>query len=128
MTFQFILPEIINKKPELIRELNVNTELFRMSKIIDKTIDKFNKIFKNLLAFWFNEERKLEYNENFDLKVVDLEILKQINFGCKLSPSNVIILEPSGSPNNDEEILQAIEMYKKDFLLNKDDFLDICAD
>ena len=90
------------------------------------SIDKFNKIFKNLLAFWFNEERKLEYNKNFDLKVVDLEILKQIDFGYKLSPSNVIILELSRSLNNDEEILRAVKMYKKDFSLNKDNFLDIC--
>ncbi len=98
-----------------------------MSKIIDKTIDKFNKIFKNLLIFQFNEERKLKYNKNFDFKVVDLEILKQIDFGCKLSSLNVIILKLNESLNNNKEILQAIEMYKKDFSLSKDDFLNICA-
>ncbi len=35
-----------------------------MSKVID-TIDKFIKIFKNLLAFRINEKRKLESNKNF---------------------------------------------------------------
>ena len=40
----------------------------------------------------------------------------------------MVILEPSGLPNNDDEILKATEMYRRDFLLNENDFLDICAD
>src|SRR2546421_4502994 len=99
-----------------------------MMQIIHETIWKFNKVFEGLLAFQLNEKGELEYNKNFDLTAVDLEILKQINFSCKLPPPNVVILEPSGSPNNDDEILRATEMYKKDFLLNENDFLDICAD
>ncbi|POG82656.1 hypothetical protein GLOIN_2v1469926 [Rhizophagus irregularis DAOM 181602=DAOM 197198] len=128
MVFQFTLPEIINEKPEPLRELNSNIQLFGMSQVIHETIWKFNKVFEDLLAFRLNEKGELEYNKNFDFTAVDLEISKQINFGCKLPPPNVVILEPSGSPNDNNEILRATEMYKKDFLLNENDFLDICAD
>jgi hypothetical protein len=128
MVFQFTLPEIINEKPEPLRELNADTQLFGMSQIIHDMICNFNKIFEDLLAFRHNNNGELEYNRNFDLTIVDTEISKRVNFGCKLSPPNVVILEPSGSPNNDSEILRAINMYKKDFLLNDNDFIDICAD
>ncbi|RHZ85387.1 hypothetical protein Glove_66g75 [Diversispora epigaea] len=104
MVFQFTLPEIINKKPEPLHGLDENTQLFGMSQVINDNIYKFNKIFENLLAFRHNEKEELKYNKDFDLTIVDSEILKQINFGCKLPPPNVIILEPSRSPNDDNEI------------------------
>jgi len=99
--------EIINEKPEPLRELNTDTQLFGMSQVARDTICKLNKIFEDLLAFRLNEKGELDYNKNFDLIAIDLEILKQINFGCKLPPPNVVILEPSGSPNDDNEILRA---------------------
>ncbi|UZO28534.1 uncharacterized protein OCT59_022054 [Rhizophagus irregularis] len=90
-------------------------------------IFKINKIFISLLAFWYNERQELEYNK-IDLTAINSEILRQTEFSCNLPPLNVVILEPSGSPNDDNEILHATEMYRRDFSLEENDFLDICAD
>ncbi|PKB97035.1 hypothetical protein RhiirA5_431437 [Rhizophagus irregularis] len=96
MVFQFLLPEVISENPELTRELNINTQIFGISKEMHDIIFKINEIF--------------------------------IKLGRKLLPLNVVILEPSGFPNDDNEILRATEMYRKDFSLDENDFLDICAD
>ncbi|EXX52139.1 uncharacterized protein OCT59_004655 [Rhizophagus irregularis] len=90
-------------------------------------IFKINEIFISLLAFRYNERQELEYNK-IDLTAINSEILRQTEFGCNLPPPNVVILEPSGSPNDDNEILRAMEMYRRDFSLEENDFLDICAD
>ena len=127
MVFQFLLPEVINEKPEPIRELNINTQIFGTSKEMRDIIFKINEIFVSLLAFRYNERQELEYNK-IDLTAINSEILRQTEFGCNLPPPNVVILEPSGSPNDDNEILRATEMYRKDFSLDENDFLDICAD
>ncbi|RIA94234.1 hypothetical protein C1645_818318 [Glomus cerebriforme] len=46
---------------------------------------------------------------------------------CLGLSSNIIILEFENNPNSDKEILHNAEMYKKDFLLENYDFLDIVA-
>ncbi|GET57128.1 hypothetical protein GLOIN_2v1816381 [Rhizophagus irregularis DAOM 181602=DAOM 197198] len=90
-------------------------------------IFKINEIFISLLAFQYNERQELEYNK-IDLTAINSEILRQTEFGCNLPPLNVVILEPSGSLNDDNEILRAMEIYRRDFSLEENDFLDICAD
>jgi hypothetical protein len=37
-------------------------------------------------------------------------------------------LTSTGSPNDNNEIFCATQMYKEEFLLNDDEYLDICAD
>ncbi|RGB30745.1 hypothetical protein C1646_764947 [Rhizophagus diaphanus] len=75
----------------------------------------------------YNERQELEYNK-IDLTAINSEILRQTEFGCNLPPPNVVILKPSGFPNDDNEILHTTEMYRRDFSLEKNDFLDICVD
>ncbi|GBC15860.1 uncharacterized protein OCT59_021430 [Rhizophagus irregularis] len=127
MVFQFSLPEVIVKKPEPIRDLNIDTQIFEISQKMRDIIFKINEIFISLLAFRYNERQELEYNK-IDLIAINSEILRQTEFGCNLPPLNVVILEPSGSPNDDNEILRAMEIYRRDFSLEENDFLDICAD
>uniref|UniRef100_U9T3M7 Uncharacterized protein n=1 Tax=Rhizophagus irregularis (strain DAOM 181602 / DAOM 197198 / MUCL 43194) TaxID=747089 RepID=U9T3M7_RHIID len=127
MVFQFSLPEVIVEKPEPIRDLNIDTQIFGISQEMRDIIFKINEIFISLLAFRYNERQELEYNK-IDLTAINSEILRQTEFGCNLLPLNVVILEPSGSPNDDNEILRATEMYRRDFSLEENDFLDICAD
>src|SRR5204862_7811496 len=66
MAFQFSLPEVINENPESTHELNIDTQIFGISKEMRDIIVKFNEIFINLLAFQFNERQELEYYK-FDL-------------------------------------------------------------
>ncbi|PKB95400.1 hypothetical protein RhiirA5_436792 [Rhizophagus irregularis] len=127
MVFQFSLPEVIVEKPEPIRDLNIDTQIFKISQEMRDIIFKINEIFISLLAFRYNERQELEYNK-IDLTAINSEILRQTEFGCNLLPPNVVILEPSGFPNDDNEILHATEMYRRDFSLEENDFLDICAD
>ncbi|PKC06871.1 hypothetical protein RhiirA5_418981 [Rhizophagus irregularis] len=127
MVFQFLLPEVIVEKPEPIRDLNIDTQIFGISQEMRDIIFKINEIFISLLAFRYNERQELEYNK-IDLTAINSEILRQTEFGCNLLPPNVVILEPSGFPNDDNEILHATEMYRRDFSLEENDFLDICAD
>ncbi|PKY61769.1 hypothetical protein RhiirA4_523616 [Rhizophagus irregularis] len=58
-----------------------------------------------------------------------LTIFQQIIYygSCGESP-NIVILEPGSNPNSDEEIFHVAEMYKKDFAMESDSFLDIVAD
>ncbi|POG66336.1 hypothetical protein GLOIN_2v1802638 [Rhizophagus irregularis DAOM 181602=DAOM 197198] len=127
MVFQFSLPEVIVEKPEPIRDLNIDTQIFGISQEMRDIIFKINEIFISLLAFRYNERQELEYNK-IDLTAINSEILRQTEFGCNLLPPNVVILEPSGFSNDDNEILHVTEMYRRDFSLEENDFLDICAD
>ncbi|EXX51186.1 hypothetical protein RirG_264050 [Rhizophagus irregularis DAOM 197198w] len=108
MVFQFSLPEVIVKKSEPIRDLNIDTQIFGISQEMRDIIFKINEIFISLLAFRYNERQELEYNK-IDLTAINSEIL-------------------SGSPNDNNKILRATEMYRRDFSLEENDFLDICAD
>ncbi|PKK61624.1 hypothetical protein RhiirC2_791542 [Rhizophagus irregularis] len=105
MVFQSILPILTNETPEPVRELNVDTQLFGMTSGMH-TI----------------------YNKNLDVEIIEKEILSKCEFGCLIPPPNVVILTPTGSPNDDNEIFHATQMYKEEFLLNDDEYLDICAD
>ncbi|UZO27881.1 uncharacterized protein OCT59_021434 [Rhizophagus irregularis] len=91
MVFQFSLPEVIVKKSEPIRDLNIDTQIFGISQEMRDIIFKINEIFISLLAFRYNERQELEYNK-IDLTAINSEILR------------------------------------RDFSLEENDFLDICAD
>ncbi|PKC04709.1 hypothetical protein RhiirA5_421879 [Rhizophagus irregularis] len=98
MVFQSTLPIIINETPEPIKELNVDSHLFGMTQGMYIMQIKIDSVFEKLLDF--------QENMNED----------------------VIILAPAGSPNDDNEIFRATQMYKEEFSLNDDEYLGICAD
>ncbi|PKK59622.1 hypothetical protein RhiirC2_794577 [Rhizophagus irregularis] len=87
------LPILTNETPEPVRELNVNTQLFGMTSGMHTMQAKIDQTF---------EKFKCE-------------------FGCLIPPPNVVILTPTSSPNNDNEIFHATQMYKEEFLLNNDE-------
>ncbi|PKY52259.1 hypothetical protein RhiirA4_496135 [Rhizophagus irregularis] len=128
MAFQIQLPiDIIRTGPEEMVELTADTPLFGMNSRIDQILITFQEVFKELLDFK-NINGELSYRKDFDAKSVKDILLSKLDYGC-LGPSpNVVILEPGNNPNSDEEILNAAEMYKKEFDLKDYDFLDIVAD
>ncbi|UZN98898.1 uncharacterized protein OCT59_000183 [Rhizophagus irregularis] len=69
-----------------------------------------------------------EYNRNFDAETIKKEILAEFEHGCKGPSPHVVILEPADNPNSDQAILEAANMYKADFNLQENGYLDIVAD
>ncbi|RGB36565.1 hypothetical protein C1646_757956 [Rhizophagus diaphanus] len=127
MAFQIQLPIDIRNGLEEIIELTANTPLFGMNPEIDKILLIFQEVFQELLDLK-NINGELTYKRDFDAENVKQNILSKLDYGC-LGPSpNTIILEPGTNPNSDEEILHTAEMYKNEFALKDDDFLDIVAD
>ncbi|POG79620.1 hypothetical protein GLOIN_2v1472145 [Rhizophagus irregularis DAOM 181602=DAOM 197198] len=89
---------------------------------------KINQTFEKLLNFQMDINGNISYNKNLDVEIIEKEILSKCEFGCLIPSPNVVILTPTGSPNDDNEIFHATQMYKEEFLLNDDEYLDICAD
>ncbi|GBC39514.2 hypothetical protein GLOIN_2v1480545 [Rhizophagus irregularis DAOM 181602=DAOM 197198] len=128
MAFQIQLPiDIIRTGPEEMVELTADTPLFGMNSRIDQLLMTFQEVFKELLDFK-NINGELSYRKDFDAKSVKDILLSKLDYGCLEPSPNVIILEPGNNPNSDEEILNAAEMYKKEFDLKDYEFLDIVAD
>ncbi|GES89920.1 hypothetical protein GLOIN_2v1482460 [Rhizophagus clarus] len=99
MAFQIQLPIEVKTGPEQVVELTAETSLFGMNQGIENTLTIFQQIIHELLDYG----------------------------SCGESP-NIVILEPGSNPNSDEKILHVAEMYKKDFAMESDSFLDIVAD
>ncbi|UZO07800.1 uncharacterized protein OCT59_028074 [Rhizophagus irregularis] len=108
-------------------ELTADTPLFGMNSRIDQLLMTFQEVFKELLDFK-NINGELSYRKDFDAKSVKDILLSKLDYGCLEPSPNVVILEPRNNPNSDEEILNAAEMYKKEFDLKDYEFLDIVAD
>ncbi|PKK42413.1 hypothetical protein RhiirC2_804501 [Rhizophagus irregularis] len=89
------------------------------------TWDKFDDIIDNLLNFQTSSERQLLYNTDFDMAAIHQKILENVDHGCLADAPNIVILETGGIPNSDEGIFQSTEMYKQDFNLGLDDYLDV---
>ncbi|EXX63431.1 hypothetical protein RirG_152420 [Rhizophagus irregularis DAOM 197198w] len=144
MVFQLILPILTNETSESVRELNVDTQLFGMTSGMHTIKDvsrnskkltslhtmqaKINQTFEKLLNFQMDINGNISYNKNLDVEIIEKEILSKCEFGCLIPSPNVVILTLTGSPNDDNEIFHATQMYKEEFLLNDDEYLDICAD
>ncbi|PKY33084.1 hypothetical protein RhiirB3_451730 [Rhizophagus irregularis] len=127
MVFQSTLPIIVNETPEPIKELNADSHLFRMTQGMYIMQSKIDCVFEKLLDFQ-KSINEINYNKNLDVDIIEKEILTQCEFGCLILPPNVVILTPAGSPNDDEKIFHATQMYKEEFSLNDNEYLDICAD
>ncbi|GET02176.1 hypothetical protein GLOIN_2v1482460 [Rhizophagus clarus] len=109
MAFQIQLPIDIRNGPEEIIELTADTPLFGLLDL------------KNING-------ELSYKRDFDAENVKQNISFKLDYGFLGPTSNVAILEPGTNPNLDEEILHTAEMYKNEFALKDDNFLDIVAD
>ncbi|PKC57836.1 hypothetical protein RhiirA1_471868 [Rhizophagus irregularis] len=127
MAFQIQLPIEVKTGPEQVIELTAKTLLFGMNQGVENTLTIFQQIICKLLNLKkINEE--FTYNTNFNAETIKHEILNKLDYGsCGESP-NIVILEPGSNPNSDEEIFHVAEMYKKDFAMESDSFLDIVAD
>ncbi|RHZ81960.1 hypothetical protein Glove_115g59 [Diversispora epigaea] len=126
MAFQTQLPIPIDDTKNNEKELT-SDHIFGMNESAYQILKLFDKIFDECLAF-DDINGELKYNTNFDATTIHNKILEKLTHGCFCSPSHVIILEAGGIPNSNEGIYQSVDMYKKDFSLNSDDYLDIVGD
>ncbi|PKK61267.1 hypothetical protein RhiirC2_718532 [Rhizophagus irregularis] len=98
-----------------------------------KRLIKGNNIFNltvidNIDFKEMSKSGNLSYNKNLDVEIIEKEIITQCDFGCLIPPPNVVILTPTGSPNDDNKIFCITQMYKEEFSLNDDKYLNICVD
>ncbi|GBB94074.1 hypothetical protein RclHR1_22890003 [Rhizophagus clarus] len=82
---------------------------------------------ERLLDIQRTNETNIKYNQNFDTEIIKKEILAEFEYDCKDSSSHVVILEPADSSNSDQVILEAANMYRADFNLQENEYLDIIA-
>ncbi|PKB95830.1 hypothetical protein RhiirA5_435946 [Rhizophagus irregularis] len=62
------------------------------------------------------------------LFAIHQKIFENIDHSCLADAPNIVILETGRIPSSDEGIFQSTEMYKQDFNLGLDDYLDVVAD
>ena len=93
-----------------------------------EALNKFQNLLEKLLDIRKTNEGNIEYNQNFDAEIIKKEILAEFEHGCQGPSPHIVILEPADNPNSDQAILEAANMYKADFNLREDGYLDIVAD
>ena len=71
---------------------------------------------------------KIAVYNKFWCNTIHNKIIERLDHGCFDNSSHIVILEIGGIPSSNEGIYQLAEMYKKDFSLNFDEYLDIVAD
>ena len=98
-----------------------------MNENVNKALMIFQQTIFELLDFKKVND-KLTYQTNFNAEIVKNIILTKLDRKCISPSSNIVILELRASSNSNEEILRIAEMYKKDFILEDNSFLDIIAD
>ncbi|RIA97045.1 hypothetical protein C1645_814560 [Glomus cerebriforme] len=126
-TFQNELPNPINKTKHDENEL-VSDNVFGMNDLSYEIINLFDNIIDKYLTFYFDLNGELQYMTNFDASTIHDRILEKLDHGCFGNPSHMVILKAEGISNSNKGIYQSAEMYKKDFSLNSDEYLNIVAD
>ncbi|GBC30511.2 uncharacterized protein OCT59_015744 [Rhizophagus irregularis] len=128
MAFQMRMPIPLEERADDKKNITSPTGLFGMNNLMKDTWDKFDDIIDNLLNFQTSSEGQLLYNTDFDMTAIHQKILENVDHGCLADAPNIVILETGRILNSDEGIFQSIEMYKQDFNLGLDDYLDVVAD
>ncbi|UZO19766.1 uncharacterized protein OCT59_011037 [Rhizophagus irregularis] len=95
-----------------------------------KILDLYDEILDECLGFYYsnNDHENLQFETNFDISTVHKKLIERMDRGCFGDPQHVVILEAGGIPNTNEGIFNAAKMYKNDFSLSSDEYLDIVAD
>ncbi len=128
MVFQSKIPDHLVSCQEEVIALDEATHIFGMNFTTKEALNRFQNILEKLLDIRKTNERNIEYNRNFDAEIIKNEILAEFEYGCQGPSPHVVILEPADNPNSDQAILEAANMYKADFNLQEDGYLDIVAD
>ncbi|RGB24426.1 hypothetical protein C1646_773121 [Rhizophagus diaphanus] len=128
MAFQMWMPIPLKERADDKKNVTFPTGLFGMNDLMKDIWDKFDDIIDNLLNFLTSSEGQLLYNTNFDMAVIHQKILESVDHGCLADAPNIVILETGGIPNSDEGIFRSTEIYKQDFNLEPDDYLNVVAD
>ncbi|CAB4434457.1 unnamed protein product [Rhizophagus irregularis] len=103
MVFQHQMPFNLYENKNDENQNSSPLELFGMNQMISNTLDIFDSVLDNLLNVQINSQGIAIYQTNFDMAIIHDEILNRVEHGCKVEPPNVVILEPGGVPNSDEE-------------------------
>jgi hypothetical protein len=129
MVFQSKIPNNLASCQEEVITLDEKaTDIFGMNSTTEEALNRFQNILEKLLDIQRTNEENIEYNRNFNAETIKKEILAEFEHGCKGPSPHVVILEPADSLNSDQAILEAANMYKANFNLQENRYLDIVAD
>ncbi|RIA79894.1 hypothetical protein C1645_839690 [Glomus cerebriforme] len=115
MVFQFALPEPLNNIIDNNNNNNNGLLLFGESQYTKNLLKIYEDIFANLL----------QISNDWDINDIYDKIAEKIPIGCQVPSPNVVILEPGKSPNCDENVHDACNMYFNDVGLSNNNYLDI---
>ncbi|GES76689.1 hypothetical protein GLOIN_2v1793246 [Rhizophagus clarus] len=129
MVFQSKIPNSLASCQEEVIILDEETaNIFGMNSTTKEALNRFQNVLERLLDIQKTNEKNIEYNRNFDAETIKKKILAEFEYGCKGPSPHVVILEPADSPNSDQAILEVANMYRADFNLQENRYLDIVAD
>ena len=88
-----------------------------------KSIAEFNSAVPKIYC-------KLQFCDQIidNAEIIKKEILAEFEYGCKGPSPHIVILEPADNLNSDQVILEAANMYRADFNLQENRYLDTIAD
>ncbi|GES84165.1 hypothetical protein GLOIN_2v1785590 [Rhizophagus clarus] len=128
LLFQFVLPIELSTISNNSIELLENTYIFGQNQEANEIIQNFRKIIDDFFLWELNNDNILNWNQNFDMKIINKKIIEIYNIGNLLSLANVVILEAGGNPNNNDDIAKACNQYFIDLNINNDENVNICCD
>ncbi|RGB22895.1 hypothetical protein C1646_775342 [Rhizophagus diaphanus] len=118
---------LASRQEEVIALDEEAANIFGMNFTTKEALDRFQNILERLLDIQKTNKENIEYNQNFDAKIIKKEILAEFEYDCKGSSPYIVILELADNLNSDQAILEAANMYRADFNLQENGYLDIVA-
>ena len=88
----------------------------------------FKKIIEGFFLWELNNENMLNWNQDFDMEIINKKIIEIYNTSNLLPLANVVILEASGNPNNNDDIAKACDQYFIDLNLSNNESINVCCD
>ena len=128
LLFQFTLPIELLSIPNNSVELSENTFIFGENQEANEITQNLEKIIESFFLWKFDDENILNWNQNFDIEIINKKIVETYNTCSLLPPANVVILEAGGNPNNNNDIAKACDQYFVDLNISNNESINVCCD
>ncbi|GES90173.1 hypothetical protein GLOIN_2v1482460 [Rhizophagus clarus] len=132
LLFQFNLPIKLSSISNESISLLENTFIFGQNQIANEIIQDFGRIIKSFFLWELNNENTLNWNQNFNIEIINKKIIEEYNTSNFLPPANIVILEADGNSNNNDDIAKACDQYFTDLNISNNESInhvskDMCS-
>ncbi|GBB88997.1 hypothetical protein RclHR1_15620003 [Rhizophagus clarus] len=128
LLFQFNLPIKLSSISNESISLLENTFIFGQNQIANEIIQDFGRIIKSFFLWELNNENTLNWNQNFNIEIINKKIIEEYNTSNFLPPANIVILEADGNSNNNDDIAKACDQYFTDLNISNNESINVCCD